>query len=71
MPKPGQGHTAGCSWRIDDQAEIQEIKAATPCATVLEHQVPPWRLDRRASSRQALKYRRGEGEIIINHDGRG
>ena len=71
-PKPGQGHAAGRKPRIDDQAEIREIKAATHCATVLEHQVPPWRLDRRASSRQALKYRRGEGEIIIiNHDGRG
>ena len=71
-PEPGQRHTAGRNPYIDDQAEIQEIKAATHCATVLEHQVPPWRLDRRASSRRALKYRRGEGEIIIvNHDGRG
>lgn len=71
-PKSGQRDTADRSSRIDDQAEIQEIKAATHCATVLEHQVLPWRLDRRASSRRALKYRRGEGEIIIvNHDGRG
>lgn len=71
-PKPGQGHAAGRRPRIDDQAEIREIKAATHCATVLEHQIPPWRLDRRASSRLALKYRRGEGEIIIvTHEGRG
>ena len=33
---------------------------------------PPWRLDRKESTRRALKYRRGAGEIIIvNHDGRG
>jgi hypothetical protein len=51
---------------------VQALKAAVHCATVLEHQIPPWRLDRRASTRRALKYRRGEGEIIIvNHDGRG
>jgi hypothetical protein len=31
-----------------------------------------WKLDMRQSTRRALKYRRGEGEIlIINHDGRG
>ena len=31
-----------------------------------------WRLDRPQSTRRALKYRRGEGEIlIVNHDGRG
>ena len=56
----------------NDPAEVQELKAAVHCATVLEHQMPPWRLDRRASTRRALKYRRGEGEImIVNHDGRG
>ena len=58
--------------RSNDPAEIQALKAVVHCATVLEHQIPPWRLDRRASTRRALKYRRGEGEIIIvNHDGRG
>jgi len=42
------------------------------CATVLEHAHPPWTLDRYGSTRRALKYRRGEGEIIIVcHDGRG
>ncbi|MGE0148010.1 MAG: DUF3991 domain-containing protein [Parvibaculaceae bacterium] len=58
--------------RGNDPAEVQALKTAVHCATVLEHQIPPWRLDRRASTRRALKYRRGEGEIIIvNHDGRG
>jgi len=56
----------------NNPAEIQALKAAVHCATVLEHQIPPWRLDRRESTPRALKYRRGEGEIIIvNHDGRG
>ena len=56
----------------NDPDEIARLKAAVHCATVLEHQMPPWRLDRRESTRRALKYRRGEGEIIIvNHDGHG
>ena len=56
----------------NDPDEVARLKAAVHCATVLEHQMPPWRLDRRESTRRALKYRRGEGEIIIvNHDGRG
>jgi hypothetical protein len=50
----------------------EELKAAVGCAVVLEQAVPPWRVDARESSRNALKYRRGKGEIIIvNHAGRG
>ena len=42
------------------------------CATVLERMEGGWKLDARESTRRALKYRRGAGEIIIvNHDGRG
>jgi hypothetical protein len=38
----------------------------------LERLPPVWRLDRAESTRRSLKYRRGEGEIVIvNHDGRG
>ena len=56
----------------NDPDEIARLKVAVHCATVLEQATPPWRLDRRKSTRRALKYRRGEGEIIIvNHDGRG
>ena len=56
----------------NDPDEIARLKATVHCATVLEHQMPPWRLDRRASTCRALKYRRGKGEIIIvNHDGHG
>src|SRR5580700_6780312 len=53
-------------------AEIQHLKASVSCAALLERLPPVWRLDRAASTRRCLKYRRGEGEIVIvNHDGRG
>jgi hypothetical protein len=38
----------------------------------LERWPAGWRLDRRESTRRSLKYRCGEGEIlIVNHDGHG
>jgi hypothetical protein len=53
-------------------AEIQQLKASVSCAALLERLPPVWRLDRAESTRRSLKYRRGEGEIVIvNHDGRG
>jgi hypothetical protein len=53
-------------------AEIEWLKAGVNCAALLERLPPVWRLDRAESSRRSLKYRRGEGEIVIvNHDGRG
>ena len=56
----------------DDPEEIARLKTAVHCAIVLERATPPWRLDRRTSTPSALKYRRGEGEVIIvNHGGRG
>jgi hypothetical protein len=52
--------------------EVERLRAAVSCATVLEKLVPGWALDRRQSSRRALKYRRHPGEIVIvNHDGQG
>jgi len=52
--------------------EIQQLKASVSCAVLLERLPPVWRLDRAESTRRCLKYRRGEGEIVIvNHDGRG
>lgn len=52
--------------------DIARLKAEVHCGTVLERLSPPWRLDRRESTRSALKYRRDRGEIIIvNHDGHG
>jgi hypothetical protein len=48
------------------------LKASVNCGALLERLPPVWRLDRAESTRHSLKYRRGEGEIlIVNHDGRG
>jgi hypothetical protein len=53
-------------------AELELFRQSVDCVAVLERMVGGWRLDVRESTRRALKYRRGEGEIIIvNHDGRG
>ena len=52
-------------------AELDLFRQTVNCAAVLER-MAGWRLDVRGSTRRALKYRRGAGEIIIvNHDGRG
>jgi len=52
--------------------ELERLRAAVNCATVLERLVPGWTLDKAESTRNALKYRRGPGEIVIvNHQGRG
>lgn len=53
-------------------AELEMFRREVSCATLLERWQAGWRLDRRESTRRALKYRRGQGEIlIINHDGHG
>ena len=68
--------SAGCEWEErmmgDGDAELGLIRQGVNCAAVLEHQAPAWLLGRRGSTRRALKYRRGDGEItVVNHDGRG
>lgn len=56
---------------MDPHRELDLLRRVG-CATVLEVLPPPWKLDARESTRGHLKYRRGEGEIIlVNHDGRG
>lgn len=56
----------------EQDKDVEWLKANVSCAVLLERLPPVWRLDRRESSRASLKYRRGEGEIlIVNHDGRG
>lgn len=53
-------------------AEVEQLRRGISCATLLERERPAWLLDRKGSTRRALKYRRGENEIIIvNHDGQG
>ena len=52
--------------------EIDELRDKVHCAVVLERTPPPWRLDRKESTKLSLKYRRGKGEIlIVSHGGRG
>ena len=52
--------------------EIEELRHRVHCAVVLERTPPPWKLDRKESTKLSLKYRRGKGEIlIVSHAGRG
>lgn len=56
--------------RCDEK--LERLRAAVSCATVLERLATGWTLDKGESTRRALKYRGGPGEIVIvNHDGRG
>src|SRR3954447_10661125 len=67
---PGQLRRDAMSAAAD--AELDLFRRTVNCAAVLERMMGGWRLDLRESTRRALKYRRGAGEIIIvNHDGRG
>ena len=52
-------------------AELDHLRAEVNCATLLEKLSNGWTLDRRESTRRALKYRRGGEILIVNHDGRG
>jgi hypothetical protein len=55
-----------------DDAELQLFRSKVNCAAILEGMAGGWRLDIRESTRRALKYRRGKGEVlIVTHDGRG
>ncbi len=57
---------------MTEDAELDVFRQAVNCAAVLERMAGGWKLDVRESTKNALKYRRGAGEIIIvNHDGRG
>jgi hypothetical protein len=52
--------------------ELALFRTNISCAALLERLPPPWRLDRKQSTRRALKYRRGAGEVlIVNHDEKG
>jgi hypothetical protein len=52
--------------------ELALLRTSISCAALLEGLPPPWRLDRKQSTRRALKYRRGTGEVlIVNHDEKG
>jgi hypothetical protein len=52
--------------------EIEDLRDRVHCAVVLERMTPPWKLDRKESTKLSLKYRRGRGEIlIVSHGGKG
>jgi hypothetical protein len=51
------------------RTDIDELRQRVPCAAVLEK--AGWAIDRRESTRRALKYRYGADIIIVIHDGRG
>jgi hypothetical protein len=52
--------------------ELARLRASVNCATILERLGTGWALDKPESTRGALKFRRGPGEIVIvNHTGRG
>ena len=56
----------------DREAEAVLFRRTVSCAALLEGWRQPWRLDRRGSTRNAPKYRRGDGEVlIVSHQGRG
>lgn len=53
-------------------SELDLFRDQVNCAAVLENLGQPWRLDSRESTRRALKYRHGEGEVlIVTQQGRG
>jgi hypothetical protein len=57
---------------MTEDPELDVFRQAVNCAAVLERMTGGWKLDVSESTRRALKYRRGAGEIIIvNRDGRG
>ena len=52
--------------------EVEQLKQSVSIATLLERNGVGWRVDEAESTRNAVKYRRGPGEIIIvNHEGKG
>lgn len=53
-----------------DKNDIEELRSKVTCGALLEQD--GWQVDLKESTRKAVKYRRGEGEIIIViHDGDG
>lgn len=49
--------------------DIEELRARVGCAAVLEHE--GFAIDRKESTRRAVKFRRDDDVVIVIHDGRG
>ena len=53
-----------------EKRDIENLREQVSCAVVLERR--GWRFDAKQSTRRAVKYRRGNGEIVIViHQGKG
>ncbi|SIR47014.1 MULTISPECIES: DUF3991 and TOPRIM domain-containing protein [Acidiphilium] len=69
-PLPGQRSITRRGTRNNDAGEIDLLRRTVSCALILERE--GWHVDPAESSRRAVKYRRGSGEIlIITHDDKG
>ena len=52
-----------------ERRDIDELRQRVLCAAVLEN--AGWAVDRKESTRRAIKYRSGAGIVIVIHDGHG
>jgi Protein of unknown function (DUF3991)/Toprim-like len=53
-----------------ERKDLEALRDKVPCSAVLETE--GWKIDRNESTKRAIKYRRGEGEIVIvTHAGKG
>jgi hypothetical protein len=53
-----------------ERKDLEDLRDKVSCSAVLE--TDGWKLDAKESSKRAVKYRRGEGEIVIvTHHGKG
>ena len=52
-----------------EKKDVDRLRQEVPCAAVLE--AAGFAIDPRESTRRAMKYRRGDGIIIVIHQGRG
>ena len=69
---PLPGHRSGTRRgnRDNDASEVDLLRRTVSCSVILERE--GWQIDPAESSRRAVKYRRGSGEIlIVNHDDKG
>jgi Putative Ig domain len=46
-----------------ERKDLEDLRDKVPCGAILE--TDGWKLDAKESSKRAVKYRRGEGEIVI------
>ncbi|RWI63621.1 MAG: DUF3991 domain-containing protein [Mesorhizobium sp.] len=52
-----------------EKSDVEELRSGVPCAAVLER--AGFAVDRKESTKRAVKFRRGDDIIIVIHDGKG